>query len=108
MASDLQQQIERVQAKARVLGEKYLALRDAYDSARGEINDLKAQILARDRRLKEFEIKVEDLSVAASAEASAGSLDEARTIVAEMMREIDRCIADILEWDVTSARSATH
>ncbi|MCM1032838.1 MAG: hypothetical protein NC405_03685 [Odoribacter sp.] len=97
MASDLQQQIDRVQAKTRVLGEKYMALKANYDSARSEISDLKARLLARDNEVRQLHVKIENLTVATYVNASAGDLDSSRAIIADLVREIDRCITDLLE-----------
>lgn len=97
MASDLQQQIERVAAKTRVIGEKYVALKAAYESSRDEISMLKAQLLARDEEVKQLKNRIESVTLATHFNTSAASLDDSRAIVANLVKEIDRCIADILE-----------
>ncbi len=97
MASDLQQQLESIRAKALVVVEKYDRLKQAYDTARNEIADLKAQVLARDEELERLKMKVEYLSIASTVRLTSDDLASARTMVADLVREIDRCIADLLE-----------
>lgn len=97
MATDIRQQIERVQSKMNVLGERYASLKAAYDEARSQISDLKAQLLARDEQLKQLNIKVENLTVASNVGTGAQDLDDSKALIADLIREIDRCIADILE-----------
>ena len=97
MAADLQQQIERVRAKSRVLIEKYLALRRSYDELRNENTDLKAQIIARDGDLEKLRLQVEYLTVASTVRHSQGDLAATRATIAELIREIDSCIEDLKE-----------
>lgn len=97
MASDLQQQLESIRAKALVMVEKHDRLKQAYDAARAEISDLKAQVIARDEELERLRMKVEYLSIASTVRLTGDDLASARTMVADLVREIDRCIADLLE-----------
>ncbi len=97
MASDLQQQLENVRAKTRVVSEKYHRLKQAYDAAKGEISDLKAQILARDEELEQLKLKVEYLSIASTVRLTGEDLASTRAMVADLVREIDRCLADLRE-----------
>ena len=97
MASDLQQQIERVQAKTRVLGEKYKLVKQQRDAAREEIADLRAQLLARDASVEQLKQRVEYLTVASAVNNTTGALESTRAIIAGLLRDIDRCITDLLE-----------
>lgn len=97
MASDLQQQIESIRAKALVVVSKYDRLKQAYADARTEISDLKAQILARDEELESLKLKVEYLSIASTVRNSGDDLASARALVADLLREIDKCIQDLLD-----------
>lgn len=97
MAGDLQNQILSVRAKARVVGEKYRHIKNAYDSAREEISDLKAQILARDKEIEELRMKVEYLSIASTVRLTGDNLAATRAMVADLVREIDECLADLKE-----------
>ena len=97
MASDLKQQIERVQAKARLFGEKYHALRQSYDGALNEISDLKAQNLAQRQTIEQLQLKIEYLTVATTLTPSREDLQATRSMIANLIKEIDSCIADLIE-----------
>ena len=97
MPSDLQQQLENVRAKARVVTEKYHHLKRAYDAAKDEISGLKAEILARDEELEQLKLKVEYLSIASTVRVTGDDLASTRAMVADLVREIDRCLADLRE-----------
>ncbi len=97
MPSDLQQQLENVRAKAHVVTEKYHHLKEAYDAARNEISSLKAEILARDEELEQLKLKVEYLSIASTVRITGDDLASTRAMVADLVREIDRCLADLKE-----------
>ena len=97
MASDLREQIERVQSKTRVLGEKYSMLRASYDKARQEIGELKSQVLARDEAIEQLKLKVEYLTVSAAIQMDGSDLAETRAMVADLIKELDRSISDLLE-----------
>lgn len=97
MASDLQQQIERVCAKTLVLSEKYTVTRASLEEARAQITELKAKIMARDRTIQDLKAKVEYLSVASVIEHDAGSVEASRAIIADLLKEVDRCIRDLVE-----------
>lgn len=97
MPSDLQQQLESVRAKARVVTEKYHHLKEAYDAAKDEISTLKAEILARDEELEQLKLKVEYLSIASTVRITGDDLASTRAMVADLVREIDRCLADLKE-----------
>lgn len=97
MAENLREQLDRVRSKASVMVEKYLRLNEAYTNAREEIADLKASILARDSEIEKLKMQVEYLSVASTVKLSGDSLASTRAMVADLVREIDRCIADLSE-----------
>lgn len=95
MASDLQQQLENIRAKARVVGEKYQHLKKAYDDARDEISALKAQVLARDEELEKLRLQVEYLSIASTVRITGPDLASTKAMIADLVREIDRCLIDL-------------
>lgn len=97
MASDLQQQIERVRAKTFVLTEKYAVTKAALDEAREQITDLKAKIMSRDKTIQDLKAKVEYLSVASVIEHDSGSVEASRAIIADLLKEVDKCIRDLVE-----------
>lgn len=97
MASDLQQQIERVRAKTFVLTEKYTVTKTALDEAREQITELKAKIMSRDKTIQDLKAKVEYLTVASVIEHDSGSVEASRAIIADLLKEVDKCIRDLVE-----------
>lgn len=97
MASDLQLQLDKVRAKALVLVDKYTRLREAFEASRSEIANLKAQVMSRDAEIEQLRLKVEYLSVASAVKLSGDDLAATRAMVADLVRDIDRCIEDLLE-----------
>ncbi len=97
MASDLHQQIERVRAKTLVLSEKYAMTRASLEEAREQITDLKAKIMSRDKTIQDLKAKVEYLTVVSVIEHDAGSVEASRAIIADLLKEVDKCIRDLVE-----------
>ncbi len=97
MAGDLQNQLQDLCVKTRLVGEKYRHIKTAYDQSREEISDLKAQILARDKEIEQLKLKVEYLSIASTVRLSADNLAATKAMVADLVREIDNCLADLKE-----------
>ena len=97
MAVKLEQQLESIRAKALVVSEKYLHLRESYLAQKAEISDLRAQLLARDEEIQQLRTKVEYLSIASTVSLTGDDLAATRAMVADLVREIDRCLADLAE-----------
>ena len=95
MASDLQKQLESVRAKALVVSEKYAHLKAAYDKAQLEISELKAKALAREEEIQRLSMQVEYLTVASSVRLSGDDLASAKALIADLVREIDRCLVEL-------------
>jgi peptidoglycan hydrolase CwlO-like protein len=97
MANDLQQQLERVQAKASVVAEKYQVLKANYDAARQEISELKAEVMSQTAQIEKLRRDVEYLTVASHVRVTGEDLNASRVKIANLVREIDHCIADLIE-----------
>lgn len=97
MARDFHTQLESVSAKMSVLMERYNSLDESYRQAREDIIQLKAAVLARDKEIEKLRLDAEYLTVAATAGSDRGNVEATREMLADLVREIDRCIADLLE-----------
>ena len=97
MAVNLEQQLQNVRAKTLVVSEKYRHLHDAFQAQKEEIADLRAQLLARDQELEKLRMQVEYMSIASTVSLAGDDLDATRALVADLVRAIDRCIADLAE-----------
>lgn len=97
MARDFHTQLESLGAKMTVVMERYNTLEENYRHAREEIIQLKAAVLARDKEIEKLRLNAEYLTVAATVGTERGNVEATREMLADMVREIDRCIADLLE-----------
>ncbi|MDE6301874.1 MAG: hypothetical protein K2M19_09180 [Muribaculaceae bacterium] len=97
MAVNLEQQLESVRAKSLVVSEKYQRLREAFEAQKTELTDLRAQLLAKDEELEKLRLQVEYLSIASTVSLTADDLAATRAMVADLVREIDRCLADLTD-----------
>lgn len=80
-----------------VISEKHQMLEKCYRDAREEIIELKAAVLARDKEIEKLRTDVEYMSVASNVGADRRNVEATRAMLADLVREIDRCIADLLE-----------
>lgn len=97
MATDYNDQVNRIRAKAGVIVEKYSHLKEAYSQAREEITDLRAKLIARDKEIEKLRMQVEHLSIASVVKVSGDDLELTRAMVADLVREIDRCLIDLAD-----------
>jgi len=97
MARDFQQQLESLGAKLLVVSERYSHLEESYRAAKAEITELKAALLASEREIDRLKVDNEYLTVASTVRGNRESLEVTRAMIADLVRDIDRCITDLLE-----------
>lgn len=97
MAVNLQQQLERVSAKALLVLEKYRMLNDEKSALESENERLKADLLSRDRELEQLRQKVEYQRIASTLVPDRADLEQTRALITNLVRDIDRCIADLMD-----------
>lgn len=95
MAIDLRQQLERVNAKTTLVLEKYALMQQRLAQARAEIERLNEELRQSRQTIEDMELRLEYLTVSHTVAASGEELERAKTMIAELVREIDRCIADL-------------
>ena len=93
--SEIKEQLDRVRSKASILVEKYIRLKEAYDDARKQVEVLQAEAISREKEIQTLRMQVEHLSIASTVKLSGDDLQSTRGMVADLVREIDRCIADL-------------
>lgn len=97
MASELEQSIVRIGEKSRFLVERYKVAVAQRDDALEQNRQLTARIEACEKTIDELRRQLHYLTIASNIAPTRESLEEARAIVSELVREVDRCIADIAE-----------
>lgn len=95
MAIDLRQQLERVNAKTTLVLEKYALMQTRLEQARAEIERLNAELRSSRQSIEKLELQLEYLSVSHTVASSDAELERTKTMIEELVREIDSCIADL-------------
>ena len=95
MAIDLQQQLERVNAKTTLVLEKYALMQQRLEQARAEIARLNDELRRSRQSIEALEMRLECLSVSHTVASSGDELQRAKAMISELVREIDLCIADL-------------
>lgn len=97
MAIDLRQQLERVNAKTTLVLEKYALMQERLAQARAEIESLRQQLLQQQRKVEELELQRQYLMLSHTVAPRADDTRRALDMIDGLVRDIDRCIADIAE-----------
>ena len=97
MAIDLKQQLDRVTAKADLIIQCCQSLTRQRDEALGRIAELEALLAARDKELELLRIDNENLRVVSAVWPDRSEVENARALISELVRDIDRCILDLKE-----------
>ena len=97
MAIDLRQQLERVNAKTTLVLEKYALMQERLAQARAEIESLRQQLVQQQRKVEELELQRQYLTLSHPVAPGADDTRRALDMIDGLVRDIDRCIADIAE-----------
>ncbi len=97
MAGNLQQRLDILRSKAQLLTERYLTLLDEKREADATIEQLNKEM---ERQRKEMDImrqQIESLQVVTTLVPSRENVERSRAILAELVRDIDKCINELTE-----------
>ena len=97
MALDYSATLASISRKAQVLVERYERLAQAKAEADALVEDLRQQVTTLRRELEQARIENEYLQIAATISPSREQVENARAMVSNLMREIDRCITDLAD-----------
>lgn len=92
MAANLQERINKIEAKAALMVERYGQLRQALADARGRIDELEDVIARQKRELEERDRQIEYLKVASVLSPDHHDVEATRAMLSGLVREIDKCI----------------
>lgn len=96
MANDLSEQLTRLGHKAELLCTRYQMLVQEVKRLKSELGERDARILALTADLEQSRIETEHLRVASNMAPTRQSLIETRAYVANLVREIDACVDDLI------------
>lgn len=94
-SSPLHEQIGRIVDKTRLLLIRNQALREEVHRLHAEIQEQKSQLLAKDNEIQSLRLELEYLRVASTVSPTAEQRRETAELLSGLVREIDRCIADL-------------
>ena len=92
MAADLKQRIEKIESKAALMVERYELLVKAKTAAELRIAELESQIGRLEREIEERDREIEHLRVVSVLTPDHRDVEATRTVLSELVREIDKCI----------------
>ncbi|MDE6859240.1 MAG: hypothetical protein K2J65_02375 [Duncaniella sp.] len=92
MAGNLQQRIDKIEAKGALLAERFVLIRDAKRAADEQIANLNATIAGLQRNIADLNRQVEYLKVASVLNPDHRDVEKTRSMLTELVREIDKCI----------------
>ncbi len=92
MAANLQQRIEKIEAKAALMIERYELMRQARQRAEAKVEELVSEIGRLERTIAEMSRQIEYLKVASVMSPDHRDVEATRAVLSELVREIDKCI----------------
>lgn len=94
MAS-LQQRLSSIEVKTQMLLAKYAGLRAAKAAADERCDNLLRQVEQQSREIADLRRQVEYLRVTTTIAPTRDAVEQSRAVISELVREIDKCIADL-------------
>ena len=92
---DLQEQVRRIADKTRLLLIRNQALREEVAALKAALAEREACVLARDAELEKLRLELEYMRVASVVSPTADGRRQTAELISDLVREIDRCIADL-------------
>lgn len=95
MPTSIEHLISNLETKAKLLQKRHEYLQERIDSRDAEIMALKKELELEKRRNSELRQQIEYLQVVHSVTPSREDVNQTRAILTGLVREIDKCIADL-------------
>lgn len=97
MAGELQQTIERLKAKMLVVTDRFTFVCNERDAAQARVQELEKELDSARKTIDRLTQEVEFLRIATTIAPERKDVEHTRALLAELVREIDNCIADLKE-----------
>lgn len=91
----LRQRLDNIEVKANLLVARYMRLREAKAKADHRCDELLRYVEQQSREIADLRRQLEYLKVATSIAPSRDAVEQSRAVLSELVREIDKCIADL-------------
>ena len=95
MAANLQQRIEKIEAKAALIIERYGLMSQARQEAENRVRELTGTVERLERTIGDLNRQIEYLKVASVLTPDHKDVEVTRAVLSELVREIDKCIAQL-------------
>jgi chromosome segregation ATPase len=97
MAGELQQTIERLRAKMLVVSDRFALVVNQRDQALAKIAELEGELAKERKQTEQLKQENDFLRIATTIAPERKDVAQTRALLAELVREIDKCIADLKE-----------
>lgn len=97
MATNLEQSLERIMRKCHFLTERFRAVSTMRKKAEERVAELEKELTARDKEIQGLRMQLEYLTMATTIAPGRDEVEKTRAMISNIVREIDRCIADLNE-----------
>lgn len=97
MAGELQQTVERLKAKMLVVSDRFSLVCDERDRALARIEELEKDLYRSRKLIDKLQQEVDFLRIATTIAPERKDVEQTRALLTELVREIDKCIADLKE-----------
>lgn len=97
MVGNLQQRIDRVRSKAEFLTERYRRLAEEKRATDKIVADLQLTVQRQQKELALLRQQIEYLTVVTTISPRRENVEKSRTILSELVREIDKCITELTD-----------
>ncbi|MDE6079113.1 MAG: hypothetical protein K2G35_03515 [Duncaniella sp.] len=95
MAGNLQQRIDRITSKAAIIAERYALMVKAKAEADRRIADLERENRELWQEVANRDAQLEEMRIASALAPDHHNVEEARNLLTELVREIDKCIKQL-------------
>lgn len=97
MAFDYHKTLDSIASKSRLLLERYRLLEKAKVETDAQVESLNKQVALMKKEIETLKADNEYLRLAATIAPSRDDVENARGMITELVREIDRCIVDLTD-----------
>ncbi len=95
MSDALKQRLDRIESKAALLAKKHAEMRESRKADETRIATLEELVDRQKKEIQQITAQVQYLKLSHTVAPNPEDVERSRDILAELVREIDRCIADI-------------
>lgn len=95
MAERLDKRLDSIEAKSLMVVSNYNRLREAKRRSDERVAQLLQQVEEQSREIADLRRQVEYMKVATTLAPNEEALNQSRRVISQIVREIDKCIADL-------------